>query len=45
MFVGMAVGDDPKGSKCVEVMSNFDNIYCWFLSCTILLYTAGVMPR
>jgi hypothetical protein len=30
MFVGKAVGDDPKGSNYVEVLSNFDNIYCWW---------------
>jgi len=29
MFVGLAVGDDPKGSNYVDVMSNFDNMYCW----------------
>jgi hypothetical protein len=29
MFVGMADGGDPEGSNCVEVMSNFNNMYCW----------------
>jgi len=29
VFVGMAVGGDPKVSNYAQVMSNLDNMYCW----------------